>query len=291
MLTRYFRRLSAAAGVAVLVSVASVAQSATDPWSRALPLPTACYLSQDQFATQTATAVETLSTERDRQSGINEEIASKVKSVSDQDPMELARRMQQNMMNDPQNAQKYMEMLGATDPAAAQARSQHALDRKVQMDTEEKNLVASYQTALQRAMTPPHAKFMALRKRLGITEGWGVGESAPASVYAEYDAIKREADQAYAAFCPQWWGATGSMQAFVKRYKVYLVNERIPHEQEADAQRTASYAMFNTPSGTYRSLATMDAVSDYMKVADRLYSNRQSEPICTASTCRDLPGL
>ena len=235
--------------------------------------------------------LDTLTAERDRQSGINEEIASQVRSVSDQDPMELARRMQENMMKDPQNAQKYMETMGATDPAAVTAATMHASERRMQWDTEEKNLLASYQAALQTAMTPPHARFMALRKRLGITEGWGVGEGASAAAYAQYDAIKREADQAYAAFCPQWWGATGSMQAFIKRYKAYLVQERIPHEQKADTQKTASYAMLNTPAGSYRSLVTMDAVTDYMRLADRLYNNRQSEPICAAAACRDVSGL
>ncbi|MGH8262576.1 MAG: hypothetical protein ACRETU_03750 [Steroidobacterales bacterium] len=291
MRTSSRRRLTAAAGAALLIAAVSTTQSAADPWARAVALPTGCYASQDPFAAQTSTALETLAAERDKQSGINEEIAAQVSNVANQDPMELARRMQENMMKDPQNAQKYMETMGATDPAAVTAATMHASERKMQWDTEERNFLASYQAALRTAVTPPHAKFMALRKRLGITEGWGVGESASAAVYAEYDAIKREADQAYAAFCPQWWGANGSMQAYIKRYKDYLVKERIPYEQKTDAQRTASYAMLNTPAGSYRSLVTMDAVRDYMQLANRLYEKRNDEPLCTAAACRDISGL
>jgi hypothetical protein len=291
MHTLLCRRLSAAAGAAVLLAAVTTAQSAVDPWARTVSLPTVCYSSQDQFSAQSSAALETLAAEHSKQSDINEQIASQVRSVSDQDPMELARRMQENLMKDPQNAQKYMETMGATDPAAMQAAAQHAIDRKIQMDAEEKNILASYKAALQAALAPPRAKFMALRKRLGIKEGWGVGETAPASVYAEYDALKREADRAYAAFCPQWWGVKGSMQAFLKRYKDYLVKERIPYEEKGDAQRTANYAMVNTPAASYRSLATMDAVQAYMQLADRVYGNRQFEALCTATDCRDVSGF
>lgn len=182
MRTRNCRRLGAAAGAALFIAAASTAQSATDPWTRVVAFPTACYSSQDQFSAQTSTALETLAAERDRQAEINEQIAAQVQSVSEQDPMELARRMQENMMKDPQNAQRYMETMGATDPEAVTAASLHASERRAQWDTEERNFLASYKAALHGAMTPSHAKFMALRKRLGITEGWGVGESAPASV-------------------------------------------------------------------------------------------------------------
>lgn len=291
MRTSLCRRLEAAAGAALLIAAASTAQSATDPWTRAVALPTACYTSQDQFSAQASTALETLAAERDRQAEINKEIDAQVQSVAEQDPMELARRMQENMMKDPQNAQRYMESLGVTDPNAAHAERMHSLDRRAQWDTEEKNLLASYQAARRAAFMPSHAKFMALRKKLGITEGWGVGEGASASAYAEYDAIKREADQAYAAFCPQWWGANGSMKAFIARYKNYLVTERIPDEQKTDTQRTASYAMLNTPAGSYRSLATMNAVQDYMKLAQRLYGERQTEAYCKGAACRDVAGL
>lgn len=190
--------------------------------------------------------------------------------------MLLASRMQEMMMKDPQNAMKYMQTMGATDATATQAEQAQYLQRTQQMEAEEKELLKRYQAALATAYAPARAKFAALRKRLGITEGWGVGETGPASNFAEYDALKREADQGYAAMCAQWFGASGSMQAFLKRYKDYLVKERIPADEKPDAQALANYAMFDIPAESYRSTAKHRAVEDYLNLAGALVRGTRS---------------
>lgn len=60
-------RLAAAAGVGFLLAFASHAESATDPWAKAVALPTACYASQDQFAAKNEVAIESVSAEIGKQ--------------------------------------------------------------------------------------------------------------------------------------------------------------------------------------------------------------------------------
>jgi hypothetical protein len=94
-------------------------------------------------------------------------------------------------------------------------------------------------------------------------------------------------DQAYQTICPQWWGATGAVQAYLRSFKQFLVSERIPYEEKGDTAKLAQYAMTSTASSTYRSVATLAAVRDYTQRTGRLYQQRNDEPICTASQCKD----
>jgi len=54
------------------------------------PLPTACYASQDQFISKSDAALTVVSAEHSAQNQINDQAS---RSVSQVDPMELARRM------------------------------------------------------------------------------------------------------------------------------------------------------------------------------------------------------
>jgi len=284
--------LSTCAGVLMMTS-GICAQPPAGPWAKTVPLPTACYSSQDQFADKNAAALEVVSAEASAQQAANDAISHNLSAEAGEDPMAMAARIQEQMMKDPQAAMKLMQQAGAAeDPEAAQAKRLHAIDRQQQMAAEEKDLIKRYNAAVQAALVPARAHFAALRKKLGITEGWGVGESGtPDWAFAQYDAIKREADQAYAAMCPQWWGATGAMQAFMKRYKDYLVNERIPFDEENASKGKAALSMSTASTGSYKSTAVIDAVRDHMKLAGRLYGERHSDPICAGNTCKDIGGI
>ena len=50
----------------------------------------------------------------------------------------------------------------------------------------------------------------------------------------------------------------------MQRYKDWLGQERVPHYEKYDESRTASYAMMNTPTASYKSTATMEALEDYL---------------------------
>lgn len=274
------------------VATSQGAQPPASPWAKAVPLPTACYASQDQFNDKNAAAIELVSAEASAQSAANDEIAHNLSAEMGKDPMAMAARMQEQMMKDPQAAMKLMQQTGAAeDPEAAQAERMAALDKEQQWQAEEKDLVKRYHAAVQAALAPARAHFAALQKKLGITEGWGVGETSPAWAYVEYDAVKREADQSYAAICPQWWGPTGAMQAFMKRYKDHLINERIPFDEENASKGKAALSMATASAGSYKSTAIINAVRDHMKLAGRLYRERSSDPICAGSQCRDVGGI
>jgi hypothetical protein len=292
--SRYGRWL-VSTGAGVLITASGIcAQPPAGPWSKTVPLPTACYSSHDQFNDKNAAAVELVSAEASAQQAANDEISHNLSAEAGEDPMAIAARMQEQMMKDPQAAMKLMQQAGAAeDPEAAQAKRLHAIDRQQQMEAEEKDLIKRYHAAVQAALVPPRAHFAALRKKLGVTEGWGIGDvgTAPDWAYAEYDTVKREADQAYAAMCPQWWGATGAMQAFMKRYKDYLVNERMPFDEENASKGKAALIMSTASTGSYKSTAVIDAVRDHMKLAGRLYGERHSEPICAGNECKDVHGI
>ena len=284
------RLISTGAGLLAVASALGAEPSA-GVWARTVALPTACYASQDQFAATNSAALTVVASDASKQQEVNDQISKSWGQQEGEDPMAMAARMQEAMMKDPEAAMKMMQQTAAADPEAAQAATMHYLEREGQMEEEAKGQIKRYQAAVQASLGPPRAHFAALRKRLGITEGWGVGETASDQAYAEYDAIKREADQAYAGMCAQWWGATGSMQAFMKRYKDYLVGERIPHEEKNDSQILATYTLQGVDASTYKSTAKLDAVHDYMKLAERLYGEREQEPRCTATDCKDLAGI
>lgn len=283
--------ISTGAGLLAVAS-ALAAEPAAGAWARTVALPTACYASQDQFAATNSAKLAVVADDASKQKEINDQLSKSWGPKEGEDPMAMAARIQEAMMRDPEAAMKMMQGTGAADPEAAQAAVMQRLERESQMQEEGNGLIKRYQAAVKAALVPARAHLEALRKRMGLAgEGWGVGETASDAAYAEYDAIKREADQAYAGMCPQWWGATGSMQAFMKRYKDYLVAERIPYDEKADSQILSTLALYGVDARSYKSVATLDAVHEYMKMAERLYAEREQEPRCTATTCKDVGGI
>jgi hypothetical protein len=102
----FFRGWLLAATCAGLVCAASLnaEPAATSPWTKVPALPTACYYNGDPVVEKLQAAYDSISADHQRQNDINAQIRDDFNNV---DPMEMARRMQENMMKDPQNAAKY----------------------------------------------------------------------------------------------------------------------------------------------------------------------------------------
>lgn len=100
---------------------------------------------------------------------------------------------------------------------------------------------------------------------------------------AENHAIQREADRAYQAMCGPWFGATGPMQAYLRKYKDYLVQERIPADEKSDAQKLMQCKMVGIAADAYRSTAKHKAALEYLQVAEELYRAREGKPKCPAA--------
>lgn len=268
---------------------AILAQAPAKPaglWTRVPALPTACYSGQDKWSEQSTAAFDALQQAHNEQNDINAAISQNATDTFSEDPFAVAARMQQEMMNDPQNAQKKMEQMlqqNEQDRAEAPAR----LAKEQQIENESKALIKQYEAALATAMGPGNARLAALTKKYKPPEGaeglWlrygDPGE--PAWVEPERHAILRQWDQAYVATCPQWWGATGPFHAYLKRYKDFLVLERIPFEKKGDAGKLEHYRQIGISTEGWRTTTDYDAVEDYIAMAQTLFSQRADAPYCT----------
>jgi hypothetical protein len=257
------------------------------PWSKVPALPTACYSSQDTYWEQNAAALAEVQQARYAQDDIN--AAIRQRSIDNDDPMAMAARLQQKMMEDPANAQKYMEQMMAQNQRG-QEETPAQLEKEQQIEAESDAVMKQYRAALTRARATGDARLRALEKRLQVPPGsasgmWvRMGDSGdPAWAHPERQAILKEWDRAYAATCPQWWSATGAVHAYLKRYKDFLVLERIPHEKEfMDKPRLEAYEMHGIDANGWRTTTDYEAVEDYLKMAAKLFGQREVDPWCRA---------
>lgn len=257
--------------------------AATGPWAKMPALTTACFSGADPFTAKLDAAVESVKAGRSEQQAINDRIAAEYKSI---DPNEMMSRMQQWMMSNPQEATKYLQQVqavgnemqtGIPEDGAAQQR----------FEAERADLIERYQAALAQAYAPATARWNALLKKLGVTDNIPSVKDpgTPQWAWAEEDAVSRERDKLYQANCPQWWGAAGPMQAWLKKYRAWMTQEHIPLGERMESQTAQTYAMINTPSASYRSLAAYDGVIKYMEVVGQVFAERRDAPSCTATEC------
>lgn len=282
----FARQLLIAAATILICATPLHAQTAPGSlWAKVPPLPTACY-SEDDAAYNRLTAMhDSVQVDHYRQSDINAAIDEQARNV---DRMEVARRMQEAMLRDPQNAQKY---LGAMHPSAAQEQTQEAQalleeDNRIRQE-ESVALVTRYDAAFQKARGPGNARWAVLRKKLGLgSDAMGPGESGvPDWAWTEWHEILQEWDRAYQANCPAWFGAGGQIPAFLKRYKDFLMQKWIPQDEENDKKKLATYKIYNTPATGYKSVATHAAIEHYLELAQKLYGARETVPRCPNGKC------
>jgi len=277
---------AAAAGLVCAQSLAAP-PAAPGPWAKVPALPTACYWNQDQWMEQNNAAIEAVQQDHYKQNDINGAIKQKATDTFNEDPMAVAQRMQQAMMNDPENAQKYMEqMMQQGQQAQTEAPAQQ--EKEKQLEAESKSVMKQYEAALAKAMAPADARWTALKNKMGIPmDSPGPGElGVPDWAWNEWHAILSDRDRAYVANCAQWWTATGPLHAYMKRYKDYLVQERIPYEKKfSDEAELEHYRTLNVPTEGWRTTTDYEAAEDYMKVASALFGARAHQPNCPAGEC------
>jgi hypothetical protein len=278
---------------------------ATGPWAKVPPLTTLCYQytgeAADPFYAQLDSAKAAVSADLEKQNVINAKIREDFQNI---DPMEKAQRMQQWMMSNPQEAMAMAQAAQQAGAAAAQATTD--LQTAVQQEEAKKApwnaLVKSYEDARIAAYAPLGPRHKALYSQLGYEystarkdllrpwvqfgEDWG-NEITPAA-YSEGEALNAAYDRAYESICPQWWGANGKFQAYLKQEKDRLVNERIPELEKADAQKVQQYAIMSTPTAAYRSTAQLQAVGEYLDLLSKVYNERDTNQRC--SRPRDCDG-
>lgn len=298
MKSRFFLTAAAAGIVCIqtLVAPPAVAQAkpATQtrpaapagPWAKVPALPTACYSTQDQWSEQNAAAFDAVQQAHYAQNDINNGIKQAASDKNEEDPMAVAARMQQEMMDDPANALKNMQARNEK-AQRAQAEAPELLAREQQIEAESKTLMKQYQAAFTKALAPGDARRAAIQKRLGgsglVPWSWvSFGDPGDPDWYeAERVALKRVWDQAYVATCAQWWAASGQFHAYMKRYKDFLVEERIPFEKEyGDKAELEHHKVMGVASTGWRTTTDYDAAEDYMTMARSLFDQRELRPRC-----------
>lgn len=286
--------LAAAAVACLLGSSPTFAQSASAPWAKVPPLSTLCYQwagdawdVSEPFIGKLEAAKAAITADLEKQDAINWKIQEEFQSI---DPMEMASRMQQWMMSNPEEAMKFMQ--GQQAMAEQVTDDVNALqEREKARDAEWKALVKRYEDARIQAYAPAQARLDAVRgkttKRENLLYPSFMGDPSDShAVWAEGEAVNAAADKAYQAMCPQWWGANGQFHAYLKQQKAWFINERIPELERVDAPKLQQYAIMNTPAASYRSTAEMKGVIEYLDLAWKVFAERDSKPRCTAThTC------
>lgn len=286
-MTRHAHRARLFAATLAACSCAAAVHAETaapDPFAKVPPLPTACYSQGETFYTKLDAAKEAVLADQYAQEAVNTQIQEEFSSG---DPMEKAAKMQQWMMDNPQEATAYMQGIqttGAVEPAKIKADQ----EAEAKFETDRKAMIANYQAAMKTLNAPMDARFTALNKKMEEEHGcgWGVGEcGAPPWAQAEYAAIQKDRDTAYAAACPGWWSPTGQITTHMKRYKDWLTGTHVPYMASLEAHKTNQYKIFNTPAASYRSIEPHRAASRYIDAAYPIYQMRREKPLCNPKSC------
>lgn len=254
------------------------------PWARVPALPTTCDTSQGGWLEKNSAALEAVQQAHNKQKDVNDGIRQQL-TERQSDPMALAQAMTQAMLNDPQKAQQYMEQM-AQHGQQAQVEVSEQHEKEQQFDAEAKTIIKQYQAARSKARVPGEARWTALKKKLELApDATHPGEmGVPDWAWKEWDAILREWDRADAANCATWIVAAGPIHAYMKRYKDYLVQERIPYEKRLmDEPILEQYRMLEIPMDGWRTTTDYEAAEDYMGRAAAMVSSVLVEPRCKVS--------
>ena len=276
---------AAVAGLVCAPALAATSAANAGPWAKVPALPTACLSSQDQWWEMNNAAIEAVQQDHYAQNEVNDAIEQKFRKVQEENPMALAQAMQQAMMDDPQNAQKYMEQImqqgqQTTTDVTAQG------EKEQQFDAEAKTIMKQYEAALATASGPAEARWAAVKKKRGYdASAPGPSESGePDWVYQEWNGILHDRDAAYVSNCAHWWAAGSPIHAYLKRYKDYLVHERTPSRTKSfDDVKLDQYKMLNVSTAGYRTTADYDAAELYMKKAQAMFGERRAVPRCQSA--------
>ena len=265
----------AALSVGLLGSTSAATAPPPDPWKRVPAFPTTGYLS-DGFADKIAAAHATLAKDIDRQSETNKALSDKAKQL---DPMEVASRQQQYMMDHPEEAMKLMkrnQQLGQTFSSGEVESNDEMKGLMAELD----EIDARCKAALEKALAPVNAKYADLDKRAqkDIIVGEGGSTYAPWAM-KEWNALRTEENATYEAFAKTWWGPSGAYQGWLSRYREHLA-KRVPQREEAENVGAGfMVVLVGTPDASFKPTAELSAVKDYMEEVDKIFARRRYEPL------------
>jgi len=249
-----FCALSGMLGLAAM----GAATAGPDSWSKVPTLPTGCYASDGWFDRVQA-AIDSLSGDIAHQQQLNDAVAEAYKKLG---PAEMQSRMMTFMMAHPQDATQFMQKVQSAGQAPA-AQYQKAEESKQSLLAEHDAMKTRFNVSVDQATHAARAQIAAL----------GDGEGARPIGPSDIAAVDK-ANAEYRRLCGEYWGANGPYQAWLKKYKDYLLKDRIPAEEGFDNQQRDVYGVFGIPVDNFQSTAVMKAVREYMQETQKGFSER-----------------
>ncbi len=258
-------------GLALLLSLTSAA-AVDDPWSLVPSLPDACYDNQDQLAGRITVGIATLDEEIIAQNERNNEISGQFNDMAEADPFEMAQRMQQYLLDNPEESMAMMEKLYATGQTVYEDTTAR-YEREQELTTVLENIIVRYRAAFADMRAPFDAQYAALP-----TEDKGVHYGLTSEGIAQLPVISQQAGIAYEQFCAKWW-KSGPFAAPLSELRKFLSDEKVPREEELFEQGRQQLDIQGVDTGEYRATASMEAARSYLQQLQRVYAERLEAPI------------
>lgn len=262
---------------AVLFLLLTSATLATepDPWARVPALPTGCYQS-DGFGTKLQAADEAVTRDIERQKTINQQLTDQVKNA---DKMELASRQQQWMMDHPQEAMALMQRNAAIGTQEANDGRMQDIENQKQLIKDLEGVDTRYKAALDAQFAPIDVKFKDLDARAAKDpERTEAGDFYKPWAVKEWNALNAQRNAAYERVCAEWWAPSGAYRGWLKHYQDYAAG-LIPKMEEADNLGAGFMViMVGTPQASFKSMAALTEVNDYMDQTAKVFAKRWDKP-------------
>jgi len=273
MNTHSWGKHAAVLGILILgFSTTLAAQTAsTDPWRRVPAAPTSCFANDDFLERLSKTSTE-IEADIARQTKLNAEIRERFDNM---DMMEKAQRMQAFLMKNPQEAAKVMQGMSASGTSANADLTAAGADGP-RLDQEKARHVTNFNAAVDKVVKPLQTRQAEMIK----TRTKMVGEAGYAFVsaadQAQYLALVQQENAEYEKACAPFWGPTGAFPSWMASYKTNVTNKIIAAQEANDGVIVVQMAIMDTPSGGYRSTATLEGIRNYLNEVRNVYSLRRS---------------
>ncbi len=237
------------------------AEEIEDPWALLPALPNGCYWQDDTYSDQAYAAAATLDAEGNRQDEINQAISQQ---LSNMDPMELQQRMMDFMMQNPQEAQKHLEMVAAAGTVASEDLPKlHSETYALQRDRNK--LDADYDAAVN-ALDEAY--------RSGIAELFVDPQKNDADV-AKYSAAVDAYNGGYENLCASYW-SNGLYHDWLARHAD--LERRIVALEVGNDVTVQNYRMYGIDADLYRSTANLNAARRQLDAAVQIFIRRHRQP-------------
>ena len=236
----------------ILVAGPLLAQS---PWSKVPALPQACYRGQDSFERDVEALKSQLQGDIEKQETINQGIQDQVFKA---DPATLQQRMMAAVQKNPEKSQEIMQAMQSLGAPSSQGAA-------TEMGAEESDFQARKTKAMEDYIEES-------KKVLGPSYARAV-EAPPQTRNAAWGEYNRQYET---VMCERWFKK--QIPDLLTAYRAYLVEQRIPKQKAGHAKPVPMFEMLGVSAKEFRSVAEMQGVVDYLRLAFDLYTMRSNAP-------------